>query len=206
MRVTIVPEDRYIQVDGRGLNFDFSADPNIHALQWFDDYGTVEQKTGGSRPATLADVQPFIDAWEVERERIDNPPPPPVPTLAEAKANAERVIDAAASAARGRFISSGVGQDGVYVVKGQQAEAYAAAGYTGPVPSYIAAEAQALGITAQEAAQRMLAVRDAWNTTLGPTIEAQRIGGKAQVRAAPTVEALAVKLAEVLAGLQAIQP
>lgn len=94
MRVTIVPEDRYIQVDGRGLNFDFAADPNIHAIQWYGDHGTVEQKIGGSRPATLAEVQPFIDAWEAERVIVDNPPPPPEPTLSELKAKKNLYINA----------------------------------------------------------------------------------------------------------------
>lgn len=79
MRVTVVPEDRYIVVDGRGLNFDFPADANIHAIQWYGDNGTVEQKLGGSRPATLPEVQPFIDAWQAESDRRAEPPPPPPP-------------------------------------------------------------------------------------------------------------------------------
>lgn len=94
MRVTIVPEDRYIQVDGRGLSFDFAADPNIHAIQWYGDHGTVEQKIGGSRPATLAEVQPFIDAWEAERARLDAPPdPPPPPTQEEIIAGYTRAME-----------------------------------------------------------------------------------------------------------------
>lgn len=94
MRVTIVPEDRYIQVDGRGLNFDFSADANIHAIQWYGDHGTVEQKVGGSRPATIDDVQPFVDLWEAERARVDAPPPPPSePTQAQVIASFMKAME-----------------------------------------------------------------------------------------------------------------
>lgn len=75
MRVTIVPEDKYIQVDGRGLNFDFPANPNIHAIQWYEDHGRVEQKVGGTRQTTIEEVQYFVDLWEQERVKVDTPPP-----------------------------------------------------------------------------------------------------------------------------------
>lgn len=74
MRVTIVPEDRYIQVDGRGLNFDFIANANIHAIQWYGDHGVVEQKVGGSRLTTIEEVQYFVDLWEQERVKVETPP------------------------------------------------------------------------------------------------------------------------------------
>lgn len=212
MRVTIVPDDRYIQIDGRGLSFDFPADANIHAIQWYGDRGTVEQKVGGSRPATLAEVQPFIDAWEAERAVVDAPkPPPPHPildadTLADAISYAETAIDRAASAARARFISSGVGQDAVYVVKGQQAEAFAAAGFNGDPPAYIAAEAAATGVTPMVAAQTILGLRDAWNNLIGPAIESQRIGGKKLVREAATVEEVDARMRAATLALQGITP
>lgn len=74
MRVTIVPEDRYIQVDDRGLNFDYPSNPNIHAIQWYGDHGVVEQKVGGSRSTTIEEVQYFIELWEQERIKVDTPP------------------------------------------------------------------------------------------------------------------------------------
>lgn len=75
MKVTVVPEDKYIQVDGRGLNFDFPANSNIHAIQWYGDYGVVEQKVGGTRQTTIEEVQYFVDLWEQERVKVDTPPP-----------------------------------------------------------------------------------------------------------------------------------
>lgn len=98
MRVTIVPDDNYIQVDGRGLNFAFAADANIHAIQWYGDHGTVEQNAGGNRPATLAEVQPFIDLWEAERVRVDAPPPVVPPTSEQLREQAKRDRAAAVAA------------------------------------------------------------------------------------------------------------
>jgi hypothetical protein len=127
-------------------------------------------------------------------------------TLPEAITYAEKAIDKGASAARSRFISSGVGQDAVYVVKGEQAQVYADAGFAGPVPSYIAAEAAATGVTEEVAAQTILALRDAWNNTVGPAIEALRIGGKKQARDATTVVAVDSAMRAALVALEAIRP
>lgn len=98
MRVTIAPEDRYVQVDGRGLNFDFSADANIHAIQWYGDHGTVEQKVGGSRPATEQEVLNIVALWEAERERVDAPPVVVPPTAEQLREQAKRARAAAVAA------------------------------------------------------------------------------------------------------------
>lgn len=174
----------------------------------FAPYGQI------ARLVALRDNPPSAAAIPTE----DFLPPPAEPVappiidpildvpLAESILNAENAIDRAAAQARARFISSGTGQDGVYVVKGQQAEAYAAAGFTGPVPSYIAKEAEVLGITAQAAAENMLAMRDVWNTQVGPQIEGLRIGGKKKVRVATTVQGVDTELRAATQALQAIKP
>lgn len=130
---------------------------------------------------------------------------PPTP-IAEARSRAELAIDSAASSARGRFISSGVGQDAVYVVKGQQAEAFAASGFNGDPPAYIAAEAAATGVTPMVAAQTILGLRDAWNNLIGPAIESQRIGGKKLVREATTVEEVDARMRAATLALEEIRP
>lgn len=134
------------------------------------------------------------------------PTPTYTPTLDESKAMAEDTIDAHAAIARGRFISSGTGQDAVYVVKGQQAEAFAAAGFNGDPPAYIAAEAAATGVTPMVAAQTILGLRDAWNNLIGPAIESQRIGGKKLVREATTVEEVYARMRAATLALQEIRP
>jgi hypothetical protein len=76
MKVTIVPEDNYIQVDGVGLNFPFEASEKVHAIQWYDDHGVVEQKQGGTRETTIEEVQHFVSLWQNEKYRLDNLPAP----------------------------------------------------------------------------------------------------------------------------------
>lgn len=148
---------------------------------------------------TEADPQPQV-GWEVSEEGFV------APAIHHAVSAAEKRVDAAASAARARFISSGVGQDAVYVVKGQQAEAFAAAGFNGEPPAYIVAEATATGVTPMVAAQTILGLRDAWNNLIGPAIEAQRIGGKKLVREAATAEEVLARARDAVTALEAIRP
>jgi len=186
----------------------------------------VENGSYISGDALRSHIMAFAPYGQIARivELRDNPPDvsgiptgdiivPPEPldpvldaTLLEAITYAEKAIDKGASAARSRFISSGVGQDAVYVVKGEQAQAYAAAGFAGNVPAYIAAEAAATGVTAQAAAETILGLRDAWNGAVGPAIEQQRIGGKKLVRESATVEAVDSSMRAALVALEAIRP
>lgn len=69
MRVTIVPSDGAVIVDGatkRGLDLAFMED--IHAVQWYETWGEVERYDGlnklpNERIESLAPYQPAIDAW-----------------------------------------------------------------------------------------------------------------------------------------------
>lgn len=71
MRVTVVPEDKTIIVDGEVLQFAFTADANIHAIQWYGDHGTVEKKIGPAEAISdFAAVQPFVAAHAAEADRI----------------------------------------------------------------------------------------------------------------------------------------
>ena len=71
-------------------------------------------------------------------------------------------IDEAAGLARSKYITVAAGQEITYILKGQQAQAYKAANYTGPVPAMVQAEADAEGITPQAATDNILAQQDAW--------------------------------------------
>jgi hypothetical protein len=74
MRVTVIPEDQVILVGGVTRVCEFTADANIHAIQWYDDYGTFEYKVGAAEQFTdFAIVSPFVDVWEA------NAPPPVEP-------------------------------------------------------------------------------------------------------------------------------
>lgn len=80
MRVTVIPSDRVIIVDGRTLRFDFEAPPNVHALQWVGNGGEIEFVDGQpNRPLTDEDVailEPFVVAFHVEAARLDSCPGP----------------------------------------------------------------------------------------------------------------------------------
>ena len=76
-RVTVVPADKLILVDGQGLTFDFSAPSNLHALQWDGQQGHLEfeddynQTLSASDPAAYdEEVAPYVALWQAEKDRI----------------------------------------------------------------------------------------------------------------------------------------
>ena len=108
----------------------------------------------------------------------------PTVDLADVKAEAKRVVDNAASSARAKYITSGTGQDAVYLVKYDEAKAYKDAGYpaTGSPSAYphLTAEANGTGQTEQQVADTVIATRDTW-LLLSAQIEGERLGGKKNI-------------------------
>ena len=97
MRVTIIPADRVVGIDGafRGP-LDFSLADEIHAVQWFGAAGEVEYRPTllegrMVKPpnATITDLAPFqaaLDAWAAAAPPPPPPPPPPpVSTLSRSQ-------------------------------------------------------------------------------------------------------------------------
>ena len=79
-RVTIVPADRLVIVDGQALTFEFSAPERMHALQWDGLQGHIEWKGYGHEPPRnellTADsyanrVAPYVKMWEEEKSRLE---------------------------------------------------------------------------------------------------------------------------------------
>lgn len=72
MKLTVIPSDRKIIIDGNALEFDFPYDHDIHALHWYKDKGTIELINGkGSIDINnIQDVQLYIEAFEAEQERL----------------------------------------------------------------------------------------------------------------------------------------
>lgn len=88
-RVTIVPADSLVIVDGRGLDVSLTLPGHVHAIQWDGRTGWVEHSDGTpNTPVTQAEydalVVPALAAWESARVAADAPPPPL--TLEQAKA------------------------------------------------------------------------------------------------------------------------
>lgn len=109
------------------------------------------------------------------------------PALADLKQQSYADIDAAAGAARARYITVAPGQSETYQENAADAAAYANAGYPADSTPYpwVHAEATALGVPAAQVAQTITATKAAW-ITLGTGIEALRMKGKALVNQAST--------------------
>ena len=76
MRVTIIPADGAVNVDGKGFGgLDLSfMDASVHAVQWYETHGEIEVKdpvTGRmieNRVITSIDAfQPAIDVWQAAK-------------------------------------------------------------------------------------------------------------------------------------------
>ncbi len=74
-----------------------------------------------------------------------------------------KLIDDAAGEARAKYITVAAGQESTYWMKAQDSAAYKAAGYSGPVPLMVAAEAAATGTTPQASADAILAQQALWD-------------------------------------------
>jgi hypothetical protein len=129
-------------------------------------------------------------------------------SIGMARWHACAAIDRAAGEARLRYITDIPGQDQTYMIKREQALAYAAAvalDPDAPVPSYIAAEATALAQSPAATATTIATQADDWNDTINPQIEAARLAGKAAVAAA-AADATSIEAARdtAIATLEAI--
>ncbi|HEX7927068.1 MAG TPA: hypothetical protein VF678_05705 [bacterium] len=145
-------------------------------------------------------AHPGTRRWDGQQVVPCDPPAVPVE---DARAAALLAIDAEAERARLRYITPGAGQAMTYLMKAQQAQAYKDADYTGTVPPLVQAAATGRGLSAQQAADLILATQAAWET-VGAAIEQARESGKAAVTAAGTSEAIAIAANTAVNALQAI--
>lgn len=113
-------------------------------------------------------------SWRI-RTATDN-----VAALAD---EAMRAVNRAAGEARSKYITIAPGQELVYMAKDKQAREFKAAGYTGTVPAFVAAEAAATGATDQVACDSIIAQADAL-IAKGAAIDQQRRTASVQIEAA----------------------
>ena len=76
MRLTIIPVDGFVGIDGKGfggLNLSF-MDASVHAVQWYETHGEVEVKDPATGCMTTNEVitsievyQPAIDVWQAAK-------------------------------------------------------------------------------------------------------------------------------------------
>lgn len=128
---------------------------------------------------------------------------PPAPTLDQVQAAVLAAIDAAAGAARARYITISPGQEATYLLKAAQAEAFKSAGYIGAVPGLVQAEIDATGATAQQGTDAILAQQVAWEYKAAQ-IESARRRGKVAVGNAGDAAAVEVAKAAAIIELAAL--
>jgi hypothetical protein len=82
MKVTVIYDDYFISVDGKGMNFPNNwpfEENHIHAIQWYDNAGELELRTKEPNIdlTDQSEVQKYIDffsieysKWQAEQDRI----------------------------------------------------------------------------------------------------------------------------------------
>ena len=131
----------------------------------------------------------FHSAFNLEDARAAGVPEAVL--AAAAAEQAKQSIDGAASRARSRHSTMISGQGSMYMIKADEAARYIAAGSPADASAYalLSAEAQALQITPQEQATRVIEARDGW-LWVAARIEAARISGKAALDVLQEVDAV----------------
>lgn len=74
MQVCVITDDRMIQIDGEAINFDFTIDANIHAIEWNGSTGNVQFKdnTPNEELTAITAYQSLVDAFFTEKQRLEN--------------------------------------------------------------------------------------------------------------------------------------
>lgn len=133
-------------------------------------------------------------------------------TLAHEIDEAKVEIDLAASRARSRFISDGVGQDAIYVHKESQARLFAANGYPEDqlddlAYSLIKAEVAVYDgqVTGQECADTIISLSDQWKV-VGGMIETTRLKSKNIVKSQADSANVKAKLKDAFDALDQFKP
>ncbi len=117
-----------------------------------------------------------------------------------------RDIDTAAGKAREAFVSPGDLVEQEYHLAKQEAQAWLDGGKDETaIPSSVSDHMAMFGVGAEAAATEIVATAEQWEQALA-TIRSARLGGKAAVRRAETVEAAEQAAKAAIAELNAIRP
>jgi len=83
MKLSIIPADRVVVVDGDGRSCAFSAPDDVHAIHWDGSRGFIERKPGQGEREQFTDeavIAPYLAAWEAAAPL---PEPPSSPTISD---------------------------------------------------------------------------------------------------------------------------
>lgn len=74
-KLTVIPADKLIICNGIAIQFEFSSQHNLRALQWEEDKGHMEFDDAPNKKLDMGDystiVQPYIDAFAREKARLE---------------------------------------------------------------------------------------------------------------------------------------
>ena len=72
MRLTVIPNDRFMSKDGKGLFFDFISAPDIRAIQWDTNHGHIERSGQPNELITdEAYLASYVAAYDAEAARLE---------------------------------------------------------------------------------------------------------------------------------------
>lgn len=193
MHVTVVAADKLVLVDGVALTLpEFVFDESLHAIQFDGTNGQIEFITtdGGisTAPATALEVQPYVEAWQAEKARLDAEaaiPPAPL-TLVEAKAAKQAEIRDAHNAF---LLKRGVEYSDMerQTWDTQRLEAQALLANPQAAAPLVRAIANARSMEVLELAQRIQANAQIWSVLAGHAT-GQRLAFQDALEACTTVE------------------
>lgn len=165
---------------------------------YVDDYGNPQEYSEQQRAAKAA--RPNTPArWSNDlMEWVD------VTDINASRGVALESVDTMAGQARLRYITSVPGQAETYAKKEQQARDWAAASFAGDAPSFIAAEAQALNVSAQSVALEVIGLAEYWSNIKGPQIEATRRKWKVAIGSAQDAATVDSLIEQARAELEAL--
>ncbi len=192
-RITVIPSDRAIVVDGQYLSLATGAPAGMHALQWHNGSGHVEYADGrANTPLTAADyedkVAPFARLWELEKARLkarsDRPP-----SLEEARLAKIVEINAGYESAI-RYIQGGYPLEEVLTWERQAAQARELLADPAAEAAFVRTLAAVKNISVEEMAGRILANAASWEP-VAALLTAQRQALEERAFAAQSLEDIA---------------
>jgi|GEM_PF-1321082 len=200
MKLTIIPDDQTVTIDGERFAIDCAdlVAQRIHAVQWDGVRGHIEFRDAddGNKPAnelieSVARFQPLIDAWHDAKGIKENPPPPAPLSLEAAKASALRRINARC-AVELKNVKEGYPGDEVQSWAKQEAEARAYTADTAAPTPLLSAMSEARGVPLDELVLKVIEKADLFAVVSGRIIGTRQACEDAIMAAQEAEEALAV--------------
>jgi len=70
--LTVIPNDKFMRKNGKGLFFDFISTPDIRAIQWDTDHGEIERLGQSNEFITdEAALTGYVAAYDAEEARLE---------------------------------------------------------------------------------------------------------------------------------------